>query len=413
MIEVFDSPERLHVGLDEVRWKTFNLPEEERCPRCRGVPKWQIYAEHVTALHDYLKEKNIEMWMWGDMLTPTHNGGPPFDCRKALELIPKDIVIANWSAEYSRGSCRMFAEAGFPVVKANSRQVPPEDAPYVRGNLASFWYRHPWCPVSQGGERGLMLDTAYAAEFSWHTNRDDLSQTAYARQSDINVLRLIARPPLPHAGPQCVPVPLDAVVNRDKEDGGTDDRAGWFGLGPDYDLRFAPRGACAVGRATFDMPSDRVLVLGADAVASAAITVKRSVASLLFLHAVCFPRDAAERKEYLKAFLAPNEGVAAVTVQVEYAGGETRDVPIRVGMEVGSWLPERSGEYLVRCPYLLRVPTAACRKQTPGQADSVLYAFEWENPEPRRRIEAVRIRHHGGQATYALVALSARETAGN
>ena len=37
MLDVCDYPKRLHVGLDEVRWKTLNLPESERCPRssCR------------------------------------------------------------------------------------------------------------------------------------------------------------------------------------------------------------------------------------------------------------------------------------------------------------------------------------------------------------------------------------------
>jgi hypothetical protein len=409
MLEVFDYPKRLHVGLDEVRWKTFNLPEKERCPRCRGIPKWKIYADHVTALHDYLKSRNVEMWMWGDMLLPGHNGGPPFQCARALELIPKDIVIANWSAKYVKGSCRTFSEAGFRVVRSNSRDIPPEDAPYVLGNLASFWYRHPWCPLSQVGERGLMMATAFAAEYSWRTNREHVSLQTWTRQTDINILRLLARPPLPHAGPECIPISLEKVANRSLRDEKAGDDKGWFDLGPGHDLRFAPKGPCRIGRATFTLPETKALVLSRRSPATpTSIPIARNTGSVLFLHTVCFPPDKANRKAYLKAFLAPNEGVPAVHVRAVYATGATRDIPIRVGMEVGSWLPRNGGEYLVRCPYLLRLPTPECRERGDGTADAVLYVFEWENPFPKQRLERLEFRHAGGNAPYALVGLSVR-----
>jgi hypothetical protein len=410
MLEVFDHPKRLHVGLDEVRWKTFSLPEDERCPRCRDIPKHQIYADHINRLHDYLASKGVQMWMWGDMLVPTHNGGPPFNCQKALDLIPKDIVICNWSANHSAGSCEMLAKLGFPVVKANSSQMTLADAPHTFGNLASFWYRHPWCPFSQSGERGEMIHQAFAAEYSWHINREDIGQGAFARRNDVNVLRLQAQIPRAAGSEACTPLSLEKVLNRDLRDEQAGDGKGWADLGPDLDLHLFPTGKLMVGRAPFTVPESRALYLdGTEERSMAEIPIDRKAASLLFLHTSVPPEEAEARKKYLKHFLAPNEGVPVVEMQVTYDGGMEERVPVRVGMEVGFWRPTRGSEYLVRCPYLLRVSTAGQAKQNPESPDAVAYAYEWPNPRPDTAIRSVRFRHTGTEAAYGLFAVSVRE----
>ncbi|MBT4822661.1 MAG: hypothetical protein HON70_43540, partial [Lentisphaerae bacterium] len=128
----------------------------------------------------------------------------------------------------------------------------------------------------------------------------------------------------------------------------------------------------------------------------------------VFLHTALFPKETAARKAYLKDFLAPNEGVPIVTVRVTYSDGQTAEIPIRVGMEVGSWLPQRTGEYLVRCPYLVRVQTPQAKAQESGKADAVLYTYEWPNPRPGTRIDQIAIKHNGEDAAYALLGLSRR-----
>ena len=410
MLDVFDHPKRLHVGLDEVRWKTFNLPENQRCPRCRGIPKWKIYADHVNALRDFLHERGVEMWMWGDMLLQRHNGGPPFDCCRALDHIAKDVVICNWSAEYAKGSCEMLASKGFRVVKANSRQVPAADAPHVFGNLASFWYRHPWCPMSQGGERGLMMETAYAAQYSWHINRESVSIEQYKRQADLNVLRLVARPRVASPSAGYSSVDLSKVVNRAVEDRAAGDGKGWADLGPDLDLRSLPSGDVRVGMIPFKVlgGDKRVAYLTQDTPRAGPVRVHRKAASVAFLHTAVFPDDPKVRKAYLHRFLAPVAGVPVAAARFTYANGDVCEVPLRVGMEVGSWRPTRGGDYLHRCPYILRLVTEECRKTQPGATDVVLYAYEWVNPRPQWRIDAMEVVHSGVEAAYALAAVSTR-----
>ncbi|MBT3381402.1 MAG: family 20 glycosylhydrolase, partial [Lentisphaerae bacterium] len=408
MLDVFGQPKRLHVGLDEVRWKTYNLPEEERCERCRGVPKWQIYADHINALHGFLAEKGVETWVWGDMLLPRHNGGPPFDCAKALDLIPKDVVICNWSAEYAAGSSRMLKEKGFTVVKSNSRQVPASERPHVIGNLASFWYRHPWCPMSQGGERGLMLETAYAAEYSWHVNEDDVSLSDFRREKGPNVLRLAARPSVPKGSSECVPIALADSANWALGEEACIGDGTWADGEEGHEMELCPGGAIRVGDTSLTVDPASVVALHPGASEIVPLALRERAASLVFLHTALFPKETAARKAYLKDFLAPNEGVPIVTVRVTYSDGQTAEIPIRVGMEVGSWLPQRTGEYLVRCPYLVRVQTPQAKAQESGKADAVLYTYEWPNPRPGTRIDQIAIKHNGEDAAYALLGLSRR-----
>ena len=413
MLDVFDHPKRLHVGLDEVRWKTFNLPEDQRCPRCRGAAKWQIYADHINKLHAFLKSKGVEVWMWGDMLLTRHNGGPPFDCHRALDLIPKDVVICNWSADYAKGSSKELVDKGFRVVKSNSRQVPLSEQPYVFGNLASFWYRQPWCVMSHVGERGLMMDTAYAAEYSWNVNRENVTLQQYKRQSDLNVLRLVARPKVPRGGAAYTPVDLSEVANRAVADEAAGDGKGWADLGPERDLRALPGGDVQVGAIAFrpvggKAGAKRAVYLTKDTPRVGPIAVSREVESVAFLHAAVFPADTKVRKAYLKRFLAPVDGLPVVTYRVMYANGQAVDLPIRVGMDVGHWLPTRDGEYLHRCPYICRLATEHCRKTSPGATDVALYAYEWPNPHPDWCVDAIELSHKGDEAAYALLALSTR-----
>ncbi len=47
------------------------------CPRCRGKNAGELFAYHMTRLHDYLAEKNVKTMVWCDGLLPIHHGGEP------------------------------------------------------------------------------------------------------------------------------------------------------------------------------------------------------------------------------------------------------------------------------------------------------------------------------------------------
>lgn len=415
LIELFNRPKRFHVGLDEVRWQTPNLPPDKHCPRCKGIPKWQIFADHVTRLRDHLKSRGVETWMWGDMLVRRHNGRAPFDCYKALDLIPKDVVLTNWSAGSAPGSCRELHEKGFPVVRGNSIEVPSVDAPHVFGNLASIWQCTPWRSVCGVGEWGVMMTTAYAANFSWNVNREHITQDRFIRESDANILRLIARPAVPNGGASYVPIDIGKVVNRRVVDRASGDGKGWADLGPDLDLRALPMGRIQLGPMLFQtVPGEptaaRCIYLTERVPSSRPIPVGKPAASLVFLHAAILPKSSSGRAALFRRFIRPPDGVPIATCRVTYDDGNQVNVPLRLGVEVGSWLPSRKSEYLRRCPYLFRLATQKARRTIgPDAADVVLCAFEWPNATGRS-VHSVELMHAGTEADYALVALSLRST---
>lgn len=118
------SADAFHVGLDEV-W----IIGDEKCPRCGGLDKAEIFAAYVTALHDHLKQKGCEMWMWSDRLIDgkTTNllawQASMNNTHRAIDLIPKDIMICDWKYEDAAPTPAYFAIKGFNVLAAPSNKA--------------------------------------------------------------------------------------------------------------------------------------------------------------------------------------------------------------------------------------------------------------------------------------------------
>ncbi len=94
VLELF-RPRWFHIGHDEITFVPIGV-----CERCRATGKtaWQLLAEDIRRLSDYLKARGIErVAMWCDQLEPDRTGGyAPFFTHFAADLIPKDIVLFCW-----------------------------------------------------------------------------------------------------------------------------------------------------------------------------------------------------------------------------------------------------------------------------------------------------------------------------
>ncbi|MCC7377541.1 MAG: family 20 glycosylhydrolase [Verrucomicrobiales bacterium] len=119
MDEICDAFETdaFHAGMDEV----FYLGEE-KCPRCGGKNKAELFAGELKKIRDHLAAKNRALWIWGDRLIDGRTTGigeweASFNqTHPALELIPKDIVVCDWHYERADPTAALFALKGFPVV---------------------------------------------------------------------------------------------------------------------------------------------------------------------------------------------------------------------------------------------------------------------------------------------------------
>jgi N-acetyl-beta-hexosaminidase len=74
LLEVFAPVRYFHLGLDEVWWRTLDVPPEQRCKLCADVPKWQLFADQVKRLHDWLQVRGVRAMMWSDVLLPSNGG---------------------------------------------------------------------------------------------------------------------------------------------------------------------------------------------------------------------------------------------------------------------------------------------------------------------------------------------------
>jgi hypothetical protein len=114
--DAFDA-EAFHAGMDEV----FYIGESQ-CPRCSGRDKAELFADEVRAIRDHLAIKNRKLWIWGDRLLDGKTTGlgeweASFNnTYKAIDLIPKDVMICDWHYDRPDPTPVYFAMKGFDVV---------------------------------------------------------------------------------------------------------------------------------------------------------------------------------------------------------------------------------------------------------------------------------------------------------
>ncbi|KAF0236207.1 MAG: hypothetical protein FD181_2915 [Prolixibacteraceae bacterium] len=112
----FES-DAFHAGLDEV----FYIAHEQ-CPRCHGHDPAVLFAGEVAKIRDHLKLKNRELWMWGDRLIDGKATGIGLwegsynNTHRAIDMIPKDVVICDWHYERPDPTAVLFAAKGLRVL---------------------------------------------------------------------------------------------------------------------------------------------------------------------------------------------------------------------------------------------------------------------------------------------------------
>jgi hypothetical protein len=112
-----------HAGMDEV----FFIGED-KCPRCSGHDKAELFAGEVRAIHDHLALKGRELWIWGDRLIDGRTTGLGIweasnnNTYRAIDMIPKDIMICDWHYERPDKTAVYFAMKGLRVISCPWRQ---------------------------------------------------------------------------------------------------------------------------------------------------------------------------------------------------------------------------------------------------------------------------------------------------
>ena len=156
LCDVFET-DAFHAGMDEV----FYLGED-KCPRCGGMDKAELFAGEVRAIHDHLALKNRELFIWGDRLIDGKTTGlgeweaSYNNTYRAVDMIPKDVVICDWHYERADKTAIYFAMKGLRVLTcpwrdpsvslqqindmvAFRQQVTPEMRDRLLGIMETTW----------------------------------------------------------------------------------------------------------------------------------------------------------------------------------------------------------------------------------------------------------------------------------
>lgn len=116
ILDVFET-DAFHAGMDEV----FYIAHPD-CPRCQGHDPALLFAGEVTRIRNHLKNRGAELWIWGDRLIDGKTTGIGLwegsynNTHRAIDLIPRDVVICDWHYEKAHPTPVLFASKGYSVV---------------------------------------------------------------------------------------------------------------------------------------------------------------------------------------------------------------------------------------------------------------------------------------------------------
>ncbi len=112
-----------HAGMDEV----FYIGDD-KCPRCSGHDKAELFAGEVTKIQNHLALSGKRLMIWGDRLIDGKTTGLGMweasmnNTHRAIDMIPKDVFICDWHYERADLTAVYFAMKGFDVVTSPWRK---------------------------------------------------------------------------------------------------------------------------------------------------------------------------------------------------------------------------------------------------------------------------------------------------
>jgi hypothetical protein len=134
--DVFEA-EAFHAGMDEV----FYIGEAQ-CPRCSGRDKAELFAGEVRTICNHLAMKGRKLWIWGDRLLDGKTTGlgeweaSYNNTFRAVDMIPKDVIICDWHYERPDQTPVFFAMKGLSVITCPWRN--PENAVLQTQDMIRF-----------------------------------------------------------------------------------------------------------------------------------------------------------------------------------------------------------------------------------------------------------------------------------
>ncbi len=136
ILDVFEA-DMFHAGMDEV----FYIGDD-KCPRCSGRDKAELFAGEVNKIQNHLALKNRKLMIWGDRLIDGKETGIGMweasmnNTYRAVDMISKEVFICDWHYERPDQTAVYFAMKGFDVATCPWRK--PEIAMEQLNDMIRF-----------------------------------------------------------------------------------------------------------------------------------------------------------------------------------------------------------------------------------------------------------------------------------
>lgn len=121
VVEVF-RPRRVNICHDEAYVFCY-------CPRCRGKDAGELFAYHMTRLHDHLAESGVKTMIWGDGVLPMEHGGNAsfhrryeWDGKRIVDIEGKKYEVHNFKYH----SIKEYEDAVKTGERVEGLYVPPK-----------------------------------------------------------------------------------------------------------------------------------------------------------------------------------------------------------------------------------------------------------------------------------------------
>ena len=383
----------------------------------------ELLLEWITKVHRHLKDNGRRMMMYTDYLAETarfpgssaslgrtdSEGMPVHD---GVNRIPKDIILADWyyGTSPDRAIYKYLRDKGFDVIA-------------VPGPCYGYPYESVYYAAVEGKKADLLGIMAFGFDFGAYVNPQ---QTSYPLPwiygwTVPDKLKPhwrwqehwqdVFQGPLPSHTSEVVPLDISAACNESRKDDRAEDGVGWLDYGRISDLRALPAGEITYRRYRFNV-ADEAATDGKSVVVVSSrkgeentgggkvtgIPVGCRTKSLVFLHA-----GTSLGAEWVSDFCG---------YRMHYEDGTSARHGIMYGHQIGPWIYSadtghprlnnyyRSG-YLSWCRLIKTGRTAMGEK-------TGLYAYEWVNPHPGKKIMSIDMEVTVDRdMRAALVALSA------
>jgi hypothetical protein len=377
LIDIFDHPRFVHIGHDEINWRTHRKHESQRCIRCQGTPRWQLLTEDLLWHHKTLANMGAKPMMWSDMLVAGWNGkegGIHRVTNRIPESIRPDFTVMSWGRVGD--TVGNLVPKGYPVIRGNTgyadwkREGLADIAQGLAGEALALFNPTPWSSFEgMAGDTRLYhhwSNVILAGATAWEPR---IEYTAIDTAL-FSLLDLPAYQPGFKAWPKGAK--LKSFLNKTEPAVAHD-----LALGRHIEIgemRYSPA-------VFFKLKPGE----------SETYTSRRKLHGLSIVQAVSYSSSAQPRlsKDHLKS---PHQGGVTVgEISITYADKTTTVLPMVLGMNTNRMNAPIRGALLFDGAGMMRVSSQALAAIGVSAPQQALYRLDWHNPRPDQPVSTITL----------------------